>query len=118
MSVVFVRQFHAAIARKKSDPPPHGAAAHAKFLAMPRGRHRHSQPLHRMLPPLTVGGTAAVLAAATFATADTGVTRVITAATALTAMAGAALARTWDRAAGRRVADLEATRVRDEWRTE
>ncbi|MFI0895773.1 hypothetical protein [Streptomyces sp. NPDC020983] len=85
---------------------------------MPRGRHRHSQPLHRMLPPLTVGGTAAVLAAATFATADTGVTRVITAATALTAMAGAALARTWDRAAGRRVADLEATRVREEWRTE
>ncbi|WP_031522361.1 hypothetical protein [Streptomyces sp. NRRL F-5123] len=85
---------------------------------MPRGRHRHSQPLHRMLPPLTVGGTAAVLTAASFVVADSGVIRVITAATALTAIAGAALARTWDRAAGRKVADLEAGRVREEWRTE
>ncbi|MFI0718714.1 hypothetical protein [Streptomyces sp. NPDC021224] len=85
---------------------------------MPRGRHRHSQPLHRMLPPLTVGGAAAVLTAASFVVADTGVIRVITAATALTAIAGAALARTWDRAAGRKVADLEASRVREEWRTE
>ncbi|MFG1809971.1 hypothetical protein [Streptomyces sp. NPDC049040] len=85
---------------------------------MPRGRHRHSQPLHRMLPPLTVAGCAVVLAAASLAASDTGVIRVITAATALTAIAGAALARAWDRSAGREVAELEAARVREEWRTD
>ncbi|WUH92992.1 hypothetical protein OG900_24675 [Streptomyces sp. NBC_00433] len=85
---------------------------------MPRGRHRHSQPLHRLLPPLTVVGCAAVLAAASLTVADTGVIRVLTAATALTAIAGAALARSWDRSAGREVAELEAVRVREEWRTD
>ncbi|MBM9439983.1 hypothetical protein [Actinacidiphila bryophytorum] len=85
---------------------------------MPRGRHRHSQPLHRLLPPLSVAGSAVVLAAASLVAADTGVIRVITAATALTAIAGAALARTWDRSAGREVAELEAARVREEWRTD
>ncbi|MFJ2631937.1 hypothetical protein ACIO6U_08220 [Streptomyces sp. NPDC087422] len=85
---------------------------------MPRGRHRHSQPLHRMLPPLTVVGSAAVLAAAALFSGDTGVIRVLTVATALTACAGAALARTWDRSAGRTVAELEAARVREEWRTD
>ncbi|MYS20927.1 MULTISPECIES: hypothetical protein [unclassified Streptomyces] len=85
---------------------------------MPRGRHRHSQPLHRMLPPLTVAGCAAALAAASLFAGDTGALRVITAATALTACAGAALARGWDRSAGRRVAELETLRERDEWRTD
>ncbi|WP_073499103.1 hypothetical protein [Actinacidiphila paucisporea] len=85
---------------------------------MPRGRHRHSQPLHRLLPPLTVVGCAAVLAAASLTVADTGVIRILTAATALTAIAGAALARNWDRSAGREVAELEAARVREEWRTD
>lgn len=106
------------IGQKKCHPPPHGPSAHAKFLAMPRGRHRHSQPLHRLLPPLSVAGCAAVLAAASLLSADTGVIRVITAATALTAMVGAALARSWDRSAGREVAELEAARVREEWRTD
>ncbi|WP_333768705.1 hypothetical protein [Streptomyces sp. IBSBF 2435] len=85
---------------------------------MPRGRHRHSQPLHRMLPPMTVAGCAVVLAAASLMAADTGVIRAITAATALAAIAGAALARTWDRSAGREVAELEAARTREEWRTD
>ncbi|CAG6393793.1 conserved hypothetical protein [Actinacidiphila cocklensis] len=106
------------IGQKKCHPLPHGPSAHAKFLAMPRGRHRHSQPLHRLLPPLSVACGAAVLAAASLMAADTGVIRVITAATALTAIAGAALARTWDRSAGREVAELEAARVREEWRTD
>ena len=82
---------------------------------MPRGRHRHSQPLHRLLPPLTVTGCAVALAAASLPVGDTVTLRLITAATAVTAAAGAALARTWDRSAGRRVADLTAARLRDEW---
>ncbi|WP_405582897.1 hypothetical protein [Streptomyces sp. NBC_01190] len=85
---------------------------------MPRGRHRHSQPLHRMLPPLTVAGCAVALAAASLFAGDTSALRVITLATALTAIAGAGLARTWDRSAGREVAELETLRERDEWRTD
>lgn len=71
-----------------------------------------------MLPPLTVAGCAAALAAASLLAGDTAALRVLTAATALTACAGAALARTWDRSAGRRVAELTTARVRDEWRTD
>lgn len=82
---------------------------------MPRGRHRHSQPLHRLLPPLTVTGCAVALAAASLTAGDTATLRLLTAATAVTAAAGAALARAWDRSAGRRVADLTAARLRDEW---
>ncbi|MFC4033566.1 hypothetical protein ACFO3J_19070 [Streptomyces polygonati] len=85
---------------------------------MPRGRHRHMQPLHRMLPPLTVASSAAALAAASLFAGDQGALRVITVATALTAGAGATLARSWDRSAGRRVAELETLRERDEWRTD
>lgn len=85
---------------------------------MPRGRHRHSQPLHRLLPPLTVAVVAAVLAAASVFAGDTGLLRVLTVATALTAVAGATLARVWDRAAGREVAELTTLRTRDEWRTD
>jgi hypothetical protein len=44
--------------------------------------------------------------------------RAISAAAAAAACAGAVLLRQWDRAAGKRVADLEAARVRDEWRTD
>jgi hypothetical protein len=106
------------IGQKKCHPLPHGRSAHAKFLAMPRGRHRHSEPLHRLLPPLSIAGCAVLLAAASLMATDTGVIRIVTAATALTAIAGAALARTWDRSAGREVAELEAARVREEWRTE
>lgn len=85
---------------------------------MPRGRHRHSQPLHRLLPPLTVAGCAAAFAAVSLLVGDTAVLRVLTLATAVTAGTGAALARRWDRAAGRRVAELTAERMRDEWRTD
>ncbi|MEE4546795.1 hypothetical protein V2S66_33125 [Streptomyces sp. V4-01] len=82
---------------------------------MPRGRHRHSQPLHRMLPPLTVAASAAALAVAALFAGDTAALRGLVVAAALTAGAGAALARRWDRSAGRSVAELNAARVRDEW---
>ncbi|PWI42422.1 hypothetical protein [Streptomyces sp. ICBB 8177] len=88
---------------------------------MPRGRHRHSPPLHRLLPPLTVAGSASVVAVGAWfsPTGDDGVVlRVLVAAAAAAACAGAVLLRQWDRAAGKRVSDLEAARVRDEWHTD
>ncbi|MEU6176044.1 hypothetical protein ABZ832_29565 [Streptantibioticus parmotrematis] len=88
---------------------------------MPRGRHRHSPPLHRLLPPLTVAGSASVVAVGAWfsPTGDDGVVlRVLVAAAAAAACAGAVLLRQWDRSAGKRVADLEAARVRDEWHTD
>ncbi|WP_435798405.1 hypothetical protein [Streptomyces decoyicus] len=42
----------------------------------------------------------------------------LAAGAAAAALTGAVLLRTWDRAAGRRVAELDRARVRDEWRTE
>ncbi|MFE2426713.1 hypothetical protein ACFXJ5_08155 [Streptomyces sp. NPDC059373] len=85
---------------------------------MPRGRHRHSQPLHRLLPPLMVAGSAALFAAGAWAVADPVILRAIAAAAAAAACVGAVMLRSWDRSAGKRVADLEAARVRDEWRTD
>lgn len=71
-----------------------------------------------MLPPLTVAACAAAFAVAAQVTSDTGVIRTLAVATAVAAAAGAALARTWDRSAGREVAELNAARVREEWRTD
>jgi hypothetical protein len=71
-----------------------------------------------MLPPLTVAGSAAVLAVASLFAGDTGLLRALTVAAALTAMTGATIARAWDRSAGRRVAELVTLRTRDEWRTD
>lgn len=85
---------------------------------MPRGRHRHSPPLHRLLPPVTVAGSSAALAAGAWLSGDPVVLRVLVAATAAAACVGAYLLRGWDRAAGRTVADLNAVRSRDEWRTD
>ncbi|MFG2529110.1 hypothetical protein [Streptomyces sp. NPDC048516] len=42
----------------------------------------------------------------------------LAAGAAAAALTGAVLLRSWDRAAGRRVAELDRARVRDEWRTE
>lgn len=98
-----------------------GPHSRAKFHAMPRGRHRHSQPLHRLLPPLTVAGSATALAIGAWFTPSTGngvVLRVLVVAVAAVACTGAYLLRTWDRAAGKEVADLRTARVRDEWRAE
>ncbi|NEA59255.1 hypothetical protein G3I60_35120 [Streptomyces sp. SID13666] len=82
---------------------------------MPRGRHRHSPPLHRLLPPLTLAGSAVACVAAAWISSDPMVLRAVVAAAAAAACGGAVMARTWDRAAGRRVADLTTARARDEW---
>ncbi|MET7523433.1 hypothetical protein [Streptomyces sp900116325] len=85
---------------------------------MPRGRHRHSPPLHRILPPSVVAGAAVVCAAGAWLLADPLVLRGLVAAAAAAAVTGAYLMRSWDREAGRRVADLTRARASDEWKTE
>ncbi|MFI1161064.1 hypothetical protein [Streptomyces sioyaensis] len=85
---------------------------------MPRGRHRQSPTLHRLLPPATVAGASIACAAGAWFVGDDLVQRVLAAGAAAAALTGAVLLRTWDRQAGRRVAELTRARVRDEWRTE
>src|SRR5882757_1621506 len=92
---------------------PHAAYRHAKFQAMPRGRHRNSEHLHRLLPPLTVAGSAVVFAVGAWAVDDPVVLRVMAAEAAAAAVFGGFLLRRWDRAAGKRVSALEMARVRD-----
>ncbi|MEU1350775.1 hypothetical protein ABZ438_10625 [Streptomyces sp. NPDC005786] len=85
---------------------------------MPRGRHRHSPPLHRILPPSVVAGAAVVCAAGAWLLAEPLVLRGLVAAAAAAAVTGAYLMRSWDQEAGRRVAELTRARASDEWRTE
>ncbi|MFE7298202.1 hypothetical protein [Streptomyces sp. NPDC057579] len=85
---------------------------------MPRGRHRHSPPLHRLLPPTTVAGASLACATGAWFVGDDLVQRVLAAGAAAAAVTGAVLLRTWDRKAGKRVAELTRARARDEWRTE
>lgn len=85
---------------------------------MPRGRHRHSPPLHRILPPSAVAGAAALCAAGAWLLAEPLVLRGLVAAAAAAAVTGAYLMRSWDREAGRRVAELTRARAGDEWRAE
>ncbi|MFJ6611734.1 hypothetical protein ACIQPT_15835 [Streptomyces sp. NPDC091289] len=85
---------------------------------MPRGRHRHSPPLHRILPPSVVAGVSVVGAAGAWLLAEPLVLRGLVAAVAATAVTGAYLMRSWDRAAGLRVAELTRARASDEWRAE
>ncbi|WP_202461439.1 hypothetical protein [Streptomyces sp. SID8374] len=85
---------------------------------MPRGRHRHSPPLHRILPPSVVAGVSVVGASGAWFLAEPLALRGLVAAVAAAALTGAYLMRSWDRAAGLRVAELERARTRDEWRAE
>ncbi|AEN10714.1 MULTISPECIES: hypothetical protein [unclassified Streptomyces] len=85
---------------------------------MPRGRHRHSPPLHRILPPSVVAGVSVVCAAAAWLPAEPLVLRGLVAAAAAAAVTGACLMRSWDREAGTRVAELTRARASDEWKTE
>ncbi|MEU4180138.1 hypothetical protein [Streptomyces sp. NPDC026589] len=85
---------------------------------MPRGRHRHSPPLHRILPPSVVAGVPVVGAAGAWLLAEPLVLRGLVAAVAAAAVTGAYLMRSWDRAAGLRVAELTRARASDEWRAE
>ncbi|WP_030906352.1 coiled-coil domain-containing protein [Streptomyces sp. NRRL F-5126] len=85
---------------------------------MPRGRHRHSPPLHKILPPLSVAAAAVVCAGGAWAFADPLVLRGLAAVTGVAAVTGAAFMRGWDREAGRRVADLTRARESDQWKTD
>ncbi|MEV0491381.1 hypothetical protein [Streptomyces atratus] len=85
---------------------------------MPRGRHRHSPPLHRILPPSVVAGASVVCAAGAWFLAEPLVLRGLVAAAAAAAVTGAYLMRSWDREAGRRVAELMRARASDAWKTE
>jgi hypothetical protein len=85
---------------------------------MPRGRHRHSPPLHRLLPPSAIAGVSFVCAFGPWVFSQQVVLRVIAAAAAATAVVGAAVMRRWDTQAGKQVADLTRARASDEWRHE
>jgi hypothetical protein len=85
---------------------------------MPRGRHRHSPPLHRLLPPSAIAGVSVVCALGPWVVSETVILRVLAAAAAVTAVVGAVVMRHWDTQAGRRVADLTRARASDEWRFE
>ncbi|MFK0118644.1 hypothetical protein [Streptomyces sp. NPDC090994] len=85
---------------------------------MPRGRHRHSPPLHRLLPPSAIAGVSVVCAVGPWVFSETLVLRALAGAAAVTAVLGAVVMRHWDTQAGRRVADLTRARASDEWRFE
>ncbi|MGI5349635.1 hypothetical protein ACQEU8_15755 [Streptomyces sp. CA-250714] len=92
---------------------------------MPRGRHRHSPPLHRRLPPVSVAVAALACAGGAWLIGEPGVAdwetvtlRALTAAAAAAAVTGAVLLRRWDRAAGRQVGDLKAQLASAAWRAE
>ncbi|MGI5402035.1 hypothetical protein ACQEVG_21830 [Streptomyces sp. CA-135486] len=85
---------------------------------MPRGRHRHSPPLHRLLPPSAVAGASVLCAAGAWFLAEPVVLRSLVTAATAAAVTGAVMMRGWDRAAGRRVAELTRGRASDAWKTE
>ncbi|MET9683143.1 hypothetical protein [Streptomyces coeruleorubidus] len=85
---------------------------------MPRGRHRHSPPLHRLLPPSAIAGVSLVCALGPWVFTEPMVLRGLAAAAAATAVIGAVVLRRWDTQAGKRVADLTRARASDEWRFE
>ncbi|WP_435224694.1 hypothetical protein [Streptomyces sp. Tue6028] len=85
---------------------------------MPRGRHRHSPPLHRLLPPSAIAGVSLVCAVGPWLFTEPVVLRVLAAGAALTAVVGAVVMRRWDASAGKSVADLTRARASDEWRHE
>ncbi|MFD7511891.1 hypothetical protein ACFV5N_21510 [Streptomyces sp. NPDC059853] len=88
---------------------------------MARGRHRNA-PLHRVLVPALLGGTA-VLSAGTAWLAGTGdggivVLRSLTTLAAAAAVAAAFLLRRWDLEAGRKVARERAAKAGISWQVE
>ncbi|MFI9548229.1 hypothetical protein ACIHAR_30700 [Streptomyces sp. NPDC052016] len=85
---------------------------------MPRGRHRHSPPLHRLLPPSAIAGVSLVCALGPWVFTEPMVLRGLAAAAAVTAVLGAVVMRRWDIQAGKQVADLTRARASDEWRFE
>lgn len=100
-------------------------ALHGTFQAMPRGRHRQSQPLHRSLAPASIAAAALICAGgawlfgeAGFSDTDTVLLRFCVLAAAAAAVTGAVMLRAWDRAAGRRVGELKQQQTSADWRAE
>ncbi|MFF7143917.1 hypothetical protein ACFZB5_22170 [Streptomyces nodosus] len=85
---------------------------------MPRGRHRHSPPLHRLLPPSVIAGFSVVCAVGPWLFTEPSLLRGLAAGAAVTTILGTFVMRRWDLAAGKIVADLERARAGDEWRHE
>ncbi|WP_189982199.1 hypothetical protein [Streptomyces capoamus] len=85
---------------------------------MPRGRHRHSPPLHRLLPPSAIAGVSVACALGPWVFSEATVLRALAAAAAATAVVGAVVMRRWDTQAGKQVAELMRARAGDEWRFE
>ncbi|MFI1837559.1 hypothetical protein [Streptomyces olivaceoviridis] len=85
---------------------------------MPRGRHRHSPPLHRLLPPSAIAGVSVACALGPWVFSEATVLRALAAAAAATAVLGAVVMRRWDAQAGKQVAELTRARAGDEWRHE
>ncbi|MFI7338796.1 hypothetical protein ACIBUY_12745 [Streptomyces sp. NPDC050085] len=85
---------------------------------MPRGRHRHSPPLHRLLPPSVIAGVPLVCAGGVWLADDPLVLRGVTAAAAAAAVIGAFVMRRWDRLAGKQVAELTRGAASERWRHE
>ncbi|WP_225097210.1 hypothetical protein [Streptomyces sp. CoH27] len=85
---------------------------------MPRGRHRHSPPLHRLLPSSAIAGVSVVCALGPWVFFEATVLRALAAAAAATAVVGAVVMRRWDAQAGKQVAELTRARASDEWRNE
>ncbi|GAA4906931.1 hypothetical protein GCM10023237_28120 [Streptomyces coeruleoprunus] len=65
-----------------------------------------------------MAGASVLCAGGAWLLADPLVLRLLVAAAAAAAVTGAVLMRSWDRAAGRRVAELTRARASDQWRTE
>jgi hypothetical protein len=100
---------------KIAGPPSHSLDPQGKFRAMPRGRHRHSPPLHKLLPPIAVAAVAVACAGGAWFFAEPVVMRGLAAVAGAAALAGAVFMRRWDREAGRRVAALGRARESDQW---
>ncbi|MFI2077991.1 hypothetical protein [Streptomyces triculaminicus] len=67
---------------------------------------------------MTVAATSVACAAGALVVGETTVIRGLAVAAAAATVVGSVLTRRWDRAAGRRVAQLTAARTREEWKTE
>ncbi|MFJ7205359.1 hypothetical protein ACIQWR_17675 [Streptomyces sp. NPDC098789] len=85
---------------------------------MPRGRHRNPEPLHRLLTPTTLAGASITSAGVAWLLAEPVALRLLVAFAGAAGVTAAVVMRAWDRAAGRRVAELTRDRVKDEWRTD
>ncbi|MET3984152.1 hypothetical protein [Streptomyces sp. PvR034] len=85
---------------------------------MPRGRHRNPEPLHRLLTPTTLAGASIISAGVAWLLAEPVALRLLVAFAGAAGVTAAVVMRAWDRAAGRRVAELTRDRVKDEWRTD